>query len=203
MANLLLRHLISLVLAALFIFLVGCGSSPPTRFYVLHSMDVKESPESSGAGCVSIGVGPVRVAEYLERPQIVTRVTPHEIMIADFDQWAEPLGQNISRVLADNLSALLCTTMVVVFPWKGSVPLDFQVEVDILRLDGNPGKDASLEVQWMALDLRKAKRVVAFKKLSFTEPTGGQDYRALVAAESHNLEVLSRDIAATIGTLSR
>ncbi len=200
----LLRQSTTIVLTALLIVLVGCSSSSPTRYYVLRpsgdSMNKKELQTLDRGRCVSIGVGPVRIADYLDRPQIVTYVTPHEVRIAEFHQWAEPLEQNISRVLADNLSALLCTKVVVLYPWNVSVPVDYQVEVRINRLDGDPGGNATLEAQWMALDLRGSKRLLAAKTLSFTEPAEGQDYQALVSAHSRNIEVLSRDIAATIKT---
>jgi uncharacterized lipoprotein YmbA len=202
MTNRHLRQSTTVVLTALLILLSGCSSSSPTRFYVLRSwsdsMNKKEVETSDRDRCVSIGVGPVRVADYLERPQIVTRVTPNEVKIAEFDQWAEPLGVNISRVLADNLSAHLCTKMVVVFPWGGAVPIDYQVEAEIIRLDGNLGENATLEVQWMVFGLRGSKQLLVTKKLRVTEPTGGQDYQALVTAESRTLAELSQEIAKTL-----
>ena len=207
MTNCLLRQSTMVVLTAWFTVLVGCGSSSPTRFYVLHSwtdsLNMKELQPSNREHCVSIGVGPVTVADYLDRPQIVTRVTPNEVKLAEFDQWAEPLGQNISRVLANNLSTLLCTKTVVVFPWRGAVPVDYQIEVEILRLDGNLGGNATLEAQWMAFGPREMKKLLASKKLGFTEPARGHDYQALVLAQSRNLEALSRDIAEAIKTLPR
>jgi len=207
MRNCLLRQSTVVVLTALLILLSGCGSSSSTRLYVLRSwsdpMDKKELQPSDREHCVSIGIGPVRIADYLDRPQIVTRVTPDEIKVAEFDQWAEPLEQNISRVLADNLSALICTKVVVVFPWNTSVPLDYQVEVKINRLDGNLGGNSTLEAQWVAFGLRGSKHLLAAKKLSFTEPTGGQDYQALVSSESRTLRELSRNIAETLKTTHR
>jgi uncharacterized lipoprotein YmbA len=207
MVSPMLRQSITVPLTALFILLVGCSSSSPTRFYILHSLtdstSIKESQPSSRDRCVSIVVGPVTIAEYLERPQIVTRFSPNEVRLAEFDQWAEPLDQNIARVLADNLSALLCTKLVVVFPWKGPVPIEYQVKIEILRLDGNLGGNATLEVQWMIFAVGEEKRLLASKKLSFNGPTDSQDYQALVSAQSRNLGLLSRDIASAIKTLSQ
>jgi len=207
MTNCLLRRSTTAVLTALFILLGGCSSSSPTRFYVLRSlsdsMNKKELQVPDREHCVSIGVGPVRVADYLDRPQIVTRVTLNEVKVAEFDQWAEPLEQNISRVLADNLSVLLCTKVVVLFPWNASIPIDYQIEVEINRLDGNLGGESTLEAQWMAFDLRGSKQLLAAKKMSFTEPTGGQDYQALVSSESRALQALTRDIAETLKTSYR
>ncbi len=200
----LLRQSTTVVLTALLILLGGCGSSSVTRFYILRSLnDAMNKNERQGPEkerCASIGIGPVRVADYLDRLQIVTRVTPNEVRVAEFDQWAEPLKQNIPRVLAENLSALLCTKVVVLFPWNASVPIDYQVEVEVNRLDGSLGGNSTLEAQWMAFDVRGSKRMQATKKLIFAEPVEGQDYQTLVSAHSRNLELLSRDIAAAIKT---
>jgi len=161
-------------------------------------MSVKEWQASTGERCVSIGVGPVKVADYLERSQIVTRATPSEVKLADFDRWAEPLAQNIPRVLADNLSALLCTKMVLVFPWRGAIPIDYQIEVEILRLDGNLGGNVTLEAQWMAFGPKDLRKLVAIKRSTFREPLDGQDYQALVSAESRAIAKLSQEIARTL-----
>ncbi|UCC31474.1 MAG: membrane integrity-associated transporter subunit PqiC [Phycisphaerales bacterium] len=41
----------------------------------------------------------------------------HRLTLAEFDRWAEPLAFGFSRVLAENLSALLLTDRVLLFPW--------------------------------------------------------------------------------------
>jgi uncharacterized protein len=195
------------LVAALLVILSGCTGSTPTRFYVLRSSadapSLKPSERPAEEPCLSIGIGPVRVAEYLDRPEIVTRVAPNEIRVTDLDQWAEPLRQNISRVLAENLSSFLCTRVVVLYPWNASAPIDYQVEVDINRLDGPLGGDSTLEARWMAFRLGRPKTLVAARKVVFTEPAGGKDYQALVASESRALEALSRDIAEILKTSPR
>ena len=208
MRNVLLRPSTLAVLTVFFTLLAGCGSSLPTRYYVLHSWSdsanpKEESQPSAGEHCVSIGVGPVKIADYLDRAEIVTRVTPNQLRLAEFDQWAEPLSQNISRVLADDLSGLLCVKSAVVFPWRGSVSIDYQIEVEILRMDGNLGGDATLEARWMVFGAREPKRALLIKRTRLTIPTGGQDFRALVSAQSRNLEALSRNMAEAIKALLR
>ncbi len=201
-----LRHLIVIQISVLLVVMTGCAASSPTRFYVLRpSTEGVASKPSEGpeAGCISIGVGPIKVADYLDRPEVVTRVASNEIKVTEFEQWAEPLGQNISRVLAENLSTLLCTTVVVTFPWSLSAPIDYQVEVHVIRLDGHLGGDSTLEARWMAFRSGRPKKLVASKKVVFTESTDGRDYRALVASESRALEVLSRDIAEALKTSLR
>ena len=48
-----------------------------------------------------IGVGPVTVPDYLDRPQIATRSSSSSLQFSEFDRWAEPLEKNLMRVLAD------------------------------------------------------------------------------------------------------
>jgi uncharacterized lipoprotein YmbA len=198
--NRLFRPTAATVLSLVWILVAGCGKSPPTRFYLLNGLPspAQEAKTPAGEPCVSIGVGPVSVSDYLDRPQIVSRVTPNELKLAEFDHWAEPLSQMISRVLADHLTSLLCTKTVIVFPWKGSVNVDFQVEVGIIRLDGSLGSNAVLDAQWMVFGLKDAKKMLVSRKMSFTVSTGGADYRTLVSAQSRALSDLSREIAKTL-----
>src|SRR5262245_23853131 len=55
-------------------------------------------------------------------------------------QWAEPLPDNFSRVLAEDLSLLLATDHVAVFPRKGPVPMYYQMSVEVTRFLGAPGE---------------------------------------------------------------
>ena len=190
----------AMVLSLLWIWVAGCAKSSPTRFYVLNALVTPEREAKAQAGepCISLGVGPVTVSDYLDRPQIVTRITANELKLADFDHWAEPLSQMVSRVLADNLASLLCTKTVVVFPWKGAVPVDFQVEVGIIRLDGGLGSNVVLDAQWMAFGMEDTKKLLVSRKANFTVPAEGPGYQALVSAQSRAIAELSREIAKTL-----
>jgi uncharacterized protein len=192
----------SLALGLLVIILLGCSHSPPTRYYDLGPLPERGASER-GEACASIGIGPVKIPEYLDRSGIVTRVTSHELMVAEFNKWAEPLEENFPRILAENLSSLLCTKTVLIFPWKGSIALDYRIYVDVIRMDGNLGESAALDVSWTIMGGAEKKGVLLMKRSSYKEPTGGQDYGDFVAAQSRNVAALSRDIAEAIGTLSK
>jgi len=66
----------------------------------------------------------------------------------------------ISRVLANNLTTLLCTKTVAVFPWRGSIPIDYQVETEIIRLGGSLGGNAIIEAQWMIFGVSEGKKLL-------------------------------------------
>ena len=113
---------------------------------------------------------------------------------APLDNWAEPLEDNFARVLAENLSLLLTTDQMAVFPWKSPMSIEYQVVVEVTKFLGEPGGQASLEALWSIVG-KNGTDVRVMKKSSFTEPVGAQNYEALAAAMSRTVAALSRDIA--------
>src|SRR5262249_50890681 len=89
--------------------LSGCASSPPTRFYVLPSMTSAETAPPAAPRDLIIGVGPVTLYPYLDRLQIVTRASRARLALGEFDQWAAPLQDSVTRALGENLSLLIPT----------------------------------------------------------------------------------------------
>ena len=204
MKNHLFHVLGVLTLFALFAVQFGCTSSPPTRFYLLSSLDTPrlETKPSADEQCFSIGIGPVKIPEYLDQPKIVTRGGGNQLKLAEFDRWSEGLNGNITRVFAENLSVLLCTKTIAIFPWRGGIPLDYRIELDVQRFDGTLGADVSLEAWWRLLS-GDGKTLLQSKRTSISEPAGGGDYGSLVLAHSRTLEKLSRELAEAIKTLPK
>ena len=71
--------------------------SSPTRLYTLTALAREGSPQPAGGQGLAIGVGPVELPEYVNRPQIVTGDSGNELRRAEFEQWAEPLETNFTR----------------------------------------------------------------------------------------------------------
>lgn len=202
MKSFLFHKLIVLILGALLAVHFGCASSPPTRFYLLSSLDTisPETKPSTEERCFSIGIGTIKIPDYLDQPRIVTRGAPNEIARAEFDRWGEPMKDNLTRVLAKNLSILLCTKTIAFFPWRGGTPIDYRIEMEVLRLDGSLGGNVSLEAWWMVFS-GDGKRMLFSKKSSFNEAVGGKDYKSLASAQSRTVGRLSAEIAEAIKTL--
>jgi uncharacterized lipoprotein YmbA len=177
----------------------SCSSNgEPTRLYVLTSLtQVEPASRASGARDLSLGVGPVEVPQYVNRPAIVTGHDSPELQSAALAEWAEPLRDGFTRVLAENLSLLLATERVAIFPWQSFVP-EYQVVVNVVQFLGQPGGDVSLIALWSIMGQQGA---LVSKKSSFREPTGASDYTALATAMSRTVAALSRDIAAAITAL--
>lgn len=188
-----------LTIVALLMHLAGCASSAPTRFYVLSPLasSKAESQALKDEGSIALGVGPVELPAYLDRPQIVTRLSENELNLAEFDKWAEPLKDNFSRVLVENLSTLLCADAISIFPWKGPTPIDYQVEVTVIRMDGNVGGNASLVARW-AIIRQNDRKMMLTRQSSFSRLLSSESYKALVSAQSQAIADLSREIAEAI-----
>jgi hypothetical protein len=151
---------------------------------------------------VAIGVGPIELPPYANRLQMVTGNTSYELHAAAFEQWAEPLRESFLRVLAENLSLLLATDRVALFPWKGPILIEYQVIVEVTHFLGEMGGETSLVALWSIVG-KDGREVLVSQKSSFREPTGSQGYEDLAAAMSRTVAALSHDIAAAIATLSR
>ncbi len=193
-----MNHRRCCLVALIAVLLVGCTSSPKSRFYLLSSQGGGVgAPTAVESACVSIGVGPIRLPEYVERPQIVTRTAENEITLGEYDRWAEPLNDTFPRVLAENLSHLVCTKSLLLFPWKPTRPPDYRVEVEVYRFDGTLGKEARLEV-WWRLARGAEKGSVVSKRSSISEPLNSTGYDVFVRVQSRLIASLSREIAETI-----
>jgi uncharacterized protein len=191
----------TLFLAALFVSLAGCASSPPVRFYAVtpvgHQEGAAASQQAAFPGSVSIAL--VEIPAHLDRPQIVTQQGRNELKLAEFDQWAGSLSDNIAAVLAENVGTFLRSDRVSIHPGIGGAKYDFAVAVRILRLDCEPGNRVLLKAQWTivaGLD----RKDVAMRTLTFTERFGDKRYETLVAAVSRTIEELSREIAREIAS---
>jgi len=181
----------------------GCANTQPTHFYLLRAMDSATHSvmvETQKPG-VSLGLGPIGFPKYLDRPHIVTRLSSHEIDLAEFHKWAEPLKDNVINVLNENLSALLSTDRIVQYPWKRSNPPEYQLSLDVIQLDGKKHQEAVLKVRWTLVG-NKGKRILQKKTSQFSEILRGPDYEDLVEAMSRMLASLAREIADIINVPS-
>jgi len=198
------RLLTLMTILSLWFLLLGCASSPPTKFYTLSSISGSEKVDNSGSEtCISIGVGPVKIPEYLDQAGVVTDLNPNEYLVGEFSKWSEPLGMNISRILARNLTSLLCTKIVSTFPWVGSLSFDYRVIVEVIRMDGVLGENARLDASWMIYDGTDRKKLLLAKMTQYKEALDHKGYESYVAAQSRNVAALSRDIAEAIKALPR
>jgi len=187
---------LSLVIAG--VILTACGTSPPSKFYQLSPMSRQTTPVSdvSSSHNVVIALGPVHVADYLDRPQIVTRSGKNELNLSEFDRWAGSLEADISRVLVENISGFSPADSLSVVRWtpytESRAPASLRVQVTVDRFEGTLGHSVELAAQWTICGSDGS--VLLRKESQLTEKVAGSSYDALVAAMSGALGRLSLDI---------
>lgn len=194
------------LLSFLFILLTltACSSfgekTPEIRFYSLsavseiHSNNDNLEPGSKRTPNLKIGIGPIKLPRQLKRPQIITRINQNELKVSEDHQWAGSLKEDITLAVADNLSALLATEQIEMFPWKRRFKPNYQVRVQIEQLDGEPGKNVTLKARWWLRVSNTGTDKLA-RKSTYTIATKGTDYTSYVAALSDAIDKLSQEIA--------
>ena len=174
------------------LFISGCGTSQKTDFYQLE-----ETSNTSLVGVEKghiIGVGPVHLPEYINRPQIVTRSSAHHLNVSEFNRWIEPVTDSISRFLVINLSNNLNSNRVYWIPRDDrQFPLDIRIAVDIGRFDGQLGEDVFLESRWSIFG--KDDRPILTKVSLISVPVKGKTYNDLVIAMNGALQALGKEIS--------
>jgi len=195
---------ITLMFALISLLLAGCGGSTQrVEFYTLNPLTGMHAKANTAAidQKLSIGVGPVEIPEILDRPQIVTRSGPNKLNVDEFHRWAGRLDQSVAGVLAENISLLLATDQVAVYPWQADFKPSYRVAMKIRYFEGQWGKDVLLEAIWRVSD-QQSQQTNGMQKSVIKEPLSPQpDYAALVAAHSRAIAQLSREIVKAIQDL--
>jgi uncharacterized lipoprotein YmbA len=183
------------------LMLTACAQTQPSRFYTLSSLSDTATTPSAASNDLAIGVGPISLPNYLNRPEIVRRSTPNEFQVAEFDRWGEQLQDVFPRVMAENLAELLATDRVFLLPQRRATTIDYQVEVNVTRFDADVGGPAILAARWEIFDDDGKSLVV--DRSTFTETVEGDGYGAVATAMSRTVAAFSQEIAAAITALSR
>ena len=174
----------------------GCASSP-SHFYTLSAT----AAPSAASSKLSVAVGPVSVPAAVDRPQIVVSTSANQVTVDDFNRWASPLQDNLARVVAENLVALLGTPRVTLFPQTLAAEVDYRVQIEIRNFESAPGKSASLDAVWTVRRTKDGKTETG--RTSAREKVDADGYEALAAAHSRGVARLSQDIADALRMLDR
>ena len=93
--------------------LVACSTPRISHFYTLGS---ESPPATEPRSALVLALGPIDLPEYLDRPQLVTRIGGNRLEVDEFNRWGGALDEEISRALADRIGARLGTRQIYLYP---------------------------------------------------------------------------------------
>ncbi len=145
------------------LFMTGCITSPPSKFYMLTPTIYKADKDVAKFRGVAfdknltLGVGPVTIPKYLDRSQLVVRKTPNQISLEEFNLWAGSPRDDIPAIILENLSNIFGTGNIYKYPWQRDINIDYQIVLDILQLDGAPEQSVKIIAKWEIISKKTIK----------------------------------------------
>ena len=189
-----------LFLACLVFLILSCAkSSKPVEYYMLDaSVGIDNNQTLKGDEGPMIGLGPIRLPEYLDRFQMVVAVSENKYKLMDGHRWAEKLDQNISLALFKTLPSQLGTDRMIRYPWPQRPGVDFQVKIDILELNIDQDGLSQLIAQW---SIKSKDKTILNKRSTFTAQASTTDIDKMVQAQSECLTQLGQEIVVNLKPL--
>ncbi len=180
----------------LVLFCCSCikiGSDPkPARYYLLQPLADAQTFQLPKK--LKITLQPIDFPSYIDRPQVVSNSDQNQIHIADFDRWAEPLRDNLSRILQENLARQLPNAVISTLPWPASEANAISVKLTVIKFDGTLGANTNVQVRWT---ISKNQQHLHQGKLTAKIPIGN-DYPDLAQGLNQALDRLSVELARSI-----
>ena len=172
--------------------LAGCSVHQPTSLYQLDSGDPGQPKHTGG---VAVLLGPVAIADYLQRETLLQRQPDGSLKASTDGRWAGSLSADIDQLLLRQLAWKLDSQRVVMAPAAASFTPDVQVVLSITRLDSGEKQPAVLDAQWRLLDRRGTVR--DSKLIHLEEPHAGSS-AAQVKAQGILLQRLADKLSVAV-----
>ena len=178
---------VTLVLALL---VTGCASSPDVEYYTLSPQSVAATSDKA----IALAVGPADFPRALNRVRMMTRSSDNRVTYDEFNRWAGTLESDFLATTATNLSRLLGSDHVVVYPTPPAFPINYRVTFDVQRFDADASGNVTLDTRWSLVD-GETGDVLELHHFSTTKPGTADDYESSAAAHSAAVAELSKVIA--------
>ena len=180
-----IRH--AVLLATLAACSVLPSPEPPRYEYVVLTTQLAGAPAGASA---AVAIDRIRLPAYLERSELVTRVSDNRLEFSPRARWAEPLQVGVPRVLAEALAAAAVRVVE-----RGDPAGELGVDLAIDQLE-RTASGARLRARWW---LSQARRPAGANQLTADEPLpAGASSDAIAAALSRLIAKLGAAIAADV-----
>ncbi len=167
-----------LAASALVIILSACGSSRPSKYYMLQ---LPAAPEGGAALPVDLLVGRIFAPQLLRDDRIIYRAGANEVGAYDYHRWAEPPGPMLESVLLHSLRQ--SGRYRAVHSYRSNARGDVLIRgrlYDFSEVTGSP-LVARLKLELEAYDIAAQKPVFA-RSYSQDEQVSGKEVADVVAA---------------------
>lgn len=170
----------------------GCVNLDPppdlTRHFLMNGPSTAEAD-----GGFAVEVASVTLEPYLASHRMVVRSGENEIIFSDLHRWAEPLDDNIRRVLAGYLAVSPLGTISN----RTAESARLLVYVDVYRFEGHLPDRAALAAEWTVEDAA-GQTLVRRRSEHTVSGWGGSDYEQLTALLEKTVALLADEIAGSI-----
>ena len=133
----------SALLLSLAAGLSGCSTPPALR---LHTLMPDPAPAAQSPGPpITIQLGPMLVPAQVDQPQWLVRLPDGTLALLDNERWASPLRDELRAALRETLARRWGVQDAA-----GAVNAApaWRVNLELLRLDSTPAREARLDAQW-------------------------------------------------------
>ena len=185
-------RLLAAALFAAVLLAAGCLGSAKTRYFLL-------SPTATTmAGATTPAAEPVvirncQLPDYLNRTEMIMRKGQNEVVIRDFDSWAQAPEKMIRLILRENLARILGAENIAEGkspqPRSGNLLIDYEFR----QLD--PTTDGLLAVNVDCRLHALATKTDAIHNLAFTIPLAGKDGADIATAVNQALARIAEETA--------
>lgn len=146
---------------------------------------------------MGIGVGPVALAEYLDRSNLVIQESQNQLSVSENHRWAGDLSESIARVSAANLGRQMKSGNVRTYPWQSDAEIRYQVTLDIRQMHSTADGYAVIEAGWRVYSLPD-RNLKASKTFVDREPLKSDGFDSMVAAQSLLMSRMAQDISSSL-----
>lgn len=192
-----------LKLALLAVFLTACASQQ-AKYYTLTAVPpnhVKKTVIKNPP--FVLGVGPISIPEYLQRPQIVLKAGHNQLLQCEFQRWAESLESNTQAVIVKNLELRHKKWVFIDYPWQLAAKVNKQLKMKITSFETTTGGSSILGITWSVSNPKTGKTYVEQRRRYTTHVSDMKNISSIVSAMSVNLGKASRDMSHDVSVFGR
>ena len=171
------------------------GTTPPSNFYLLEPLAKPPAHQSNSSNTQWVlALTPVKIPGYLDRTPLVSATDKNSYSLNELHRWAESLDENITRVVLQDLSALLPADVVL-----SSTPrarqATLKLSINILEFHLAPQGQAKLNAQWQ---ISRGDEMVVSQHDEYHVMASRDDIQLKVQALNQCLLQLNQAVASAI-----